>query len=200
MGWILVGACMSMVGCNRGPAPVRIPYVDPVAASEGAIELYDTNSDGQLSEQELAACPGILTNLSLYDTDGDKSLTQEEIESRLRGFFPRNVGLTGLSVSVSLDGRPLPEATVKLIPEKYLGDEVKPAWGYTTRRGIAPMDIRAEDKPETERDLHGIHYGTYKVEITHPSVKIPAKYNTATTLGYETERGNPSATFNLRSR
>ena len=46
----------------------------------------------------------------------------------------------------------------------------------------------------------GVHYGTYRVEITHPTINIPAKYNTATTLGYETERGNPSTSFELKSR
>ena len=77
-------------------SPGRIPHVDPVAAGQGAVELYDTNGDGQLSEQELAACPGILRNLSIYDADGNKSVTQEEIEARLRAFFPPHVGVTKL--------------------------------------------------------------------------------------------------------
>ena len=32
------------------------------------------------------------------------------------------------------------------------------------------------------------------------TIKIPAKYNTQTTLGYETERGKPYADFDLKSR
>lgn len=176
---------------------MTIPHVDPVAASEGAIELYDTNGDGQLSEQELAACPGILSKLSIYDGDGNKSVTREEIEARLRAFFPKHVGVTKLSAYVSLDGQPLPGATVKFVPEKYLGDEVQMAGGVTTDRGNATIDIRDQDSPDTEQGLNGIHFATYRVEITHPTISIPAKYNTDTTLGYETERGNPATSFEL---
>lgn len=197
---VVMGTYLGMVGCSRGPAPVIIPYVDPVAAGEGAIELYDTDGDGQLSELELAACPGILNNISIYDADGNKSVSQEEIESRLSAFFPRRVGVTKLSVHVSLDGKSLDGATLKFVPEPYLGDEVMTAWGTTTGRGNASMDIRNEDAPSSEQGLRGIHYGTYKVEIAHPSITIPAKYNTETTLGYETERGNPTASFELKSR
>ena len=98
-----------------------------------------------------------------------------------------------------MDGRPLSGATVKLIPEKYLGDEIKAAVGVTNDGGSATMRIPDEDLPEAQRGIVGVHYGTYKVEITHPTMKIPAKYNTQTTLGYETERGNPYADFDLKS-
>jgi hypothetical protein len=62
------------------------------------------------------------------------------------------------------------------------------------------MDLPDDVSPPSDRGLLGVHYGTYKVEVTHPSVAIPAKYNTATTLGYETEVGNPSLLLDLRSR
>jgi hypothetical protein len=196
----IVAASISVAGCNRGPVPVRIPRVDPAAASQGAVELYDTNGDGQLSKQELTACPGILRNLSIYDADSNNSVTQGEIETRLHNFFPPNVGVTKLSVHVSLDGRSLAGATVKFIPEAYLGGDIKPAGGITTDRGNATIDIRDQDAPESEHGLSGIHFGTYKVQVTHPTLPIPAKYNTETTLGYETQRGNPSFEFDLESR
>ena len=54
--------------------------------------------------------------------------------------------------------------------------------------------------PPPRKGLIGIHYGTYKIVITHPSVQIPAKYNSQTTLGYETQRGNPDFRVELKSR
>jgi hypothetical protein len=33
--------------------------------------------------------------------------------------------------------------------------------------------------------------GLYRIEVTHPSRKIPAKYNTETTLGIEITSANP---------
>lgn len=192
-------AVFSFVGCNRGPAPIHVPNVDPAAASRQAMEMYDTNHDGQLSPAELAACPGILGHIALYDTDKNGSVSGQEIEDRIAQLRASRTGITSLRVSVNMNGKPLKGAKIKLVPEKYLGDEVKTAWGTTNERGSATMDIKDEDVTSAEQGLIGVHYGTYKIEVTHPSVSIPAKYNTQTTLGYETEQGNPICVVNLRS-
>jgi hypothetical protein len=46
--------------------------------------------------------------------------------------------------------------------------------------------------------------GVYKIEVTHPTIKIPEKYNTATTIGAEIASDDPEATrqvtFELSSR
>ena len=44
-----------------------------------------------------------------------------------------------------------------------------------------------EDMPPQLANLsvEGVTGGTFKVKVTHPSKKIPAKYNTETTLGEE---------------
>ncbi len=188
------------IGCSRGPAAVHVPEVDPRQAAQLAMELYDKDHDGELTEAELAACPGILGNLSVYDLDKNGSVSQEEIEKQITELRSSRVGLTMLSVQVRLDGRPLKGARVRLVPEAYLGDEVKEAWGTSNARGIATMDIKDSDLPESDHGLLGVHYGTYKIEVTHPDVPIPAKYNTQTTLGYETEKGNPDFSVDLKSR
>ena len=139
-------------------------------------------------------------NLAIYDVDNNKKVSLQEFEDRLRNSAVAGVGLTKLTIQVRLNGRPLRGAEVKLVPEAYLGPNVKTAWGKTNGRGSAIMDIRDEDLPASEKGLIGVHYGTYKVEITHPTVQIPAKYNSQTTLGYETQRGNPDYRFELKSR
>ncbi len=191
---------LSLGGCSRGPAAIHIPEVDPAEASKQAMEIYDTDHNGVLSDTELAACPGILHHLQLYDKDGNGSVSQEEIEEQLRALVSSQIGVTSLRIQVRMNGRSLPGAQVKLVPEKYLGDDVKVAWGTTNARGTATMDIRDEDSPQSEQGLLGVHYGTYKVEVTHPEISIPEKYNTHTTLGYETEKGNPSFVVELKSR
>ncbi len=187
-------------GCSRGPTAVYVPEVDPATASERALELYDKDKDGSLSETELVACPGILGHLSQYDKDGNGAVSREEIEEQLTQLLSSRVGVTTLRIDVRMDRRPLPGAQVKIVPEGYLGDDVKPAYGTTNPRGTATMDIRDEDSLSSEQGLLGVHYGTYKVEVTHPEVSIPEKYNTQTTLGYETEKGNPSFVVDLKSR
>ncbi len=196
-----LGACLiTVTGCSRGPSAVNVPEVDPSEAAQSAIELYDKDHDGVLTQAELADCPGILGHLSLYDSDQSGSVSKEEIEKQITELRSSRVGLTMLNVQLRLDGRPLKGAKVRLVPEAYLGDEVKEAWGTSNARGIATMDIRDADLPESDHGLLGVHYGTFKLEITHPDVPIPAKYNTETTLGYETEKGNPDFNVNLKSR
>jgi hypothetical protein len=57
--------------------------------------------------------------------------------------------------------------------------------------------VPPEFVPEHLHRLKLVHYGTFKVRITHPSIEIPAKYNTETELGYETEPGKPNVRFQL---
>lgn len=194
-------ACLfAASGCSRGPSAVNVPDVDPAEAAQSAIELYDKDHDGSLSEAELAACPGILGHFSLYDVDQNKAVSQEEIEKQITELRSSRVGLTMLNVQLRLDGRPLKGAKVKLAPEPYLGEDVKIAWGTSNDRGIATMDIKDSDLPQSDQGLLGVHYGTYKIEITHPQTIIPEIYNTKTTLGYETEKGNPNLLIDLKSR
>lgn len=198
---VLPGACLlSMTGCSRGPAAVHVPDVDPSQAAQSAMELYDKDHDGALNEAELAACPGILGHLSVYDLDKNGSVSQEEIEKQITELRASRVGLTMLSIQLRMDGRPLKGAKIKLIPEPYLGEDVKVAWGTSNARGIATMDIKDSDLPASDHGLLGVHYGTFKLEVTHPDIAIPAKYNTQTTLGYETEKGNPNFFIDLKSR
>jgi len=189
-----------VAGCSSGPSALRPPELDPAAAAEEALSMYDTNQDGKLDSEELKSCPGLLAAIKSYDVDNDGMISQEEIAARLAKFVERGIALSRLSATVKLDKRPLAEATIRLVPEPYLGEEIMVATGTTRGRGSASMAVPDADLPENQKGIRGIHGGTYRVEITHPSVEIPEKYNTQTTLGYETTPGNPYVTFELRSR
>ena len=189
-----------MIGCGGGPAALRPPALDPEQAAAEAIALYDTDGDEQLSESELEACPGLKLASKAYDLDGDSAISQAEIAARLQRFIDRGVALYQLSARVRLDNKPLASAAVRFVPEPYLGEEIKVATGTTRPGGSASMAVPDEDLPKNQQGIRGIHAGTYRVEVTHPEIAIPAKYNTETTLGYETTPGNPYAKFNLSTR
>jgi hypothetical protein len=191
---------MGMVGCSGAPSALLPPDLDPEAAAEQAIALYDKDGDGALSLDELEACPGILASLEVYDQDDNEKISQEEIAQRLEKYVDQGVTLARLSARVSLDNKPLGEATVRFIPESYLGEGIKTASGLTRKGGSASMAVADEELPENQKGIRGIHPGTYRVEITHSTIKVPAKFNTSTTLGYETTPGNPYAMFKLQSR
>jgi hypothetical protein len=188
---------LGLLGCSGSPDAFEAPTVDVASAAERAMELYDTDKDGALNEPELAKCPGLLSKRAGYDADGDGSLQQSEIEAGLGKLFKHGTGGTQLNCLVLYKGRPLAGAEVVLEPEPYLGDEVQTARGTTNGSGATQLGIPAEYLPSHLQRLKAVHYGTFKVRITHPTIAIPAKYNTETELGYETEPGNPTTTFVL---
>lgn len=197
---LMLVLCCTIAGCSSGPPPLRPPELDAEASADKAMELYDENGDGNLSTTELQACPGLLASIKAHDLDGDKLISREEIAGRLQKFVDREAALTGLIATVRLDGRPIVGAKVSFIPESYLGEGIKPASGTSQKRGACRIAIAPEDLPAAQQGMRGIHYGTYRVEITHPDYDIPAKFNTETTLGYDTKPGSSSVTFNVTSR
>lgn len=193
-------AAVASVGCTGGPRRVKPPYIDPETAGAEAVELYDNNGDGQLDEEELARCPGVLANLAAYDRDGSGTVNAEEIAERLAARGSKRVGLLSMQAEIRLNGKALPEANVMFLPEPYLGDEIEKAYGTTTSGGSAFMAIPDEQLPEAHRGLNAIHVGTYKVLVSHPQVELPAEYSseTETPLGFETESGQSIVRFDLK--
>ncbi len=195
--FLLIGF-MALTGCSHSPEAVRAPKVDPTQAAAKAIELYDKDGDGALSETELVKCPGMRGHLTMYDKNGNKKVEQEEIAGRLTELYKHGTGATQIICVVKYKGRPLADADVVLEPEPYLGGDVQAARGTTNGSGSVDLGIPAEFLPKHLAKIKAVHYGTYKVRITKPSASLPAKYNTDTEIGYETEVGNPNVYFDLK--
>jgi len=199
IAWPLCSAALTAIaGCGG----VKSYTVDPVAASKAAMEQYDKNGDGLLDKTELKACPALLRALRAYDDSKDGKLSADEIGAVIKDMFAQNSGMTPLSCSVSLDGSPLSGAMVRFIPESFLGPEIKEADGTTNSAGTAELGISPDELPKQLRRHNLMRVGIYRVEITHPSKKIPAKYNTETELGFEFHQTNHVQTpvFNLVSK
>lgn len=84
------------------------------------------------------------------------------------------------------------------MPEKFLGDSYPVGTGKTGMNGTATISM-----PLSEKDNRpGMPPGFYRVEVTKAGENIPAKYNTATTLGQEIALDNKSMrsgiTFDLK--
>lgn len=174
-------------GCSSSPPAIKPVDVDPDEASRLAIEQYDKNQDGALSDDELRGVPGIAKYKSLYDQDGDGSVSQDEIAARLELWSEQGLGFRPLNVVVVVDGRPLPDASLEFVPESYLGPNVKRASGTTDSSGMASLAVAVEDMPPALAHLpiDGVMGGTFKVRVTHPTVELPARFNTETELGEE---------------
>jgi hypothetical protein len=190
-GWgamiVLLAGIALFAGCSSRASRVHPVEIDASSASSEAMELYDKDGDGALAGAELNAVPGIKKQVERYDRDGDQRVSRDEIAERIAEWSSNRLAFMGCSYIVTLDGQPLGGATITLVPEPYLGANVKPASGLTHSNGLTRLTHADEDLPKSSngRPIPGVFGGTYKVQVTHPSRKIPAKYNTATELGEE---------------
>jgi hypothetical protein len=172
------------VGCHRATSGVAIPEWDPAQAADRAISEYDTNSDDGLSRDELEKCPGLLTALDRIDTNANGLISGEELASTLREIRQQDAAMVEISCAVTLGGQPLEGARVTLVPEPFMGESVKSATGVTVSDGTTLPTVAETELPEKLRGrVFGVHCGVFKVEVTHPRVAIPARFNTQTELG-----------------
>lgn len=189
------------IGCTGRSSVSKLSF-NPSKAANDALALYDTNQDGALAGEELAKCPGIRDALGSFDKNGDGRVDAEELKNRFQVWLDSPTRLLRLLCVVKLDGQPLKGATITFTPEEFLGDALLPGEGGTGDNGMAGVSIKTEPVASGPPQPTGMRLGLYRVSITHPTIKIPAKYNSQTTLGAEvspTSSGSPLA-FSLSSR
>jgi hypothetical protein len=72
---------------------------------------------------------------------------------------------------------------VRLVPEKFLGENMPIFTGKTSRKGTTQLHRLSADQDQSH--LHVIPPGFYRVEIVKAGENIPPKYNTETVFGVE---------------
>lgn len=182
----------TLAGCG-GPARVVQPRIDPAAAAARALEAYDSDRDGRIAGDELAASPALASALPRLDTSGDGGVSAEEIAARIAAWKAMRTGLASIRCHVTLDGRPLSGATVSLVPEPFLGDHVRPAAGQTNQFGDAAPTVADADKPDPTLP-GGVHFGLYSVTISKQAdgrETLPGRYSSAASLGLEVSYDEP---------
>lgn len=184
----VVVACVGLLagwGCSRRPSRVHPPGIDASAAGRLAIEQYDTDGDGLIGGAELDKAPSLKAAMKNLDTNTDKKVSAEEITARIQKWQDEKVGKMSLSCTVTYGGRPLEGATVRFVPEKFLGDEIQTAEGKTEATGFADLSVPPDPN---EPNIRGVQCGLFRVEISKKvggKETIPARYNTQTIFGQE---------------
>lgn len=186
-----------VLGCNRHPPTLEPPKWEPEKMSAAAMEQADKNKDGKLNAGEQATLPGLKAGLRDVDADKDRMISAAELTERLRLYQQMQTAFRAKSMIFNYQGRPLVGATVKLIPESFLKDVVEPAEGKTDESGMV--------MPEAVGSGFGaVRLGYYRIQVESDTVKLPAKYNTNTSLGIEVApvssgyESSSTATFDLR--
>jgi hypothetical protein len=186
-------AALVVAGCGGGATSRVKPETVASDAGTKAVELYDANGDGALAGAELDKAPGLKSAMARLDADHDGRITADEISARIQAWKKSPLGRIDLSVSVTRNGQPLPDATVTFVPESFLGDKLSTAAGKTNQYGQAVISVLGGDPP-------GLSPGFYRVQITRAGESIPDVYNTATVLGQEVgaDVDMTGITFDLR--
>jgi hypothetical protein len=176
--WILV------CGCADRPSRVQAPSWNPSGFADAVMEKLDTSGDSQIDAGELAAAPGLAAGAKFIDSNSDGKFSHDELVGRFQFYVDRRIGLTSKSMQFIYKGRPLARAEVRLVPEFFLTDLLEPATGTTDDGGLVLLDI-----PSNDLRTPLIRPGYYRVEIA----KLPAEYNTATTVGVEVSPASDDA-------
>lgn len=176
-----------LAGCSTRAARVPAPRINPAKILDAVFEKADADRDGRLPASEQQTVPSIAMAAGTLDTDGDGAVTREELVAWLEAVRDSRVAVTSLEVMVTQRGRPLAAATVRLVPEPFMGAEVKAAEGLTDAGGVAAVTIPDAKYP-------GVNCGLYRVEITgagNDGKPLPEGENTATRLGVAVGAGIP---------
>ena len=113
----------------------------------------------------------------------------------LTGCGDANLGR--VSGAVTLDGQPLPKATIEFQPQAG-----SPSYGITDERGRYEL-MYLPDKPGAELGRHVVRVTTYDW-VTNPDgskteipERVPPSYNVDSTLAFEVERGSQTIDLEL---
>lgn len=182
----LLGAALAAVGCSNTPTAVDVPPIEPETMAAAAFAAYDTSSDGYLDMSEMEACPALLDALKNHiDKDKDERVSKDELVNRFTMWAQGSVGAAYLACRITKNGAPVQGAVVKLIPDPCFQGVIQPAEGITRSNGRASMAMDSSYLPDDLKNVSAVQQGLYRIEITHPSMAIPAQYNTDSKLGVE---------------
>lgn len=183
---LLVGLLLCC-GCSSQPPRVHQIDADPADLAARLMAAGDTDQDGYLSQAELSRLPYLIEMAREYDVDRDSRIATSELAARFeKTVFDPKVALTPGACNVMRKGRPFVGATVRLVPAPWLQEYLPVASGIAGPDGIAFLSMDSDKYPKNVPKLSGvIRPGLYLIEVTHPSIQVPGKYNTATILGAE---------------
>ena len=182
---VVAAFVVAVVGCSGKPTGVKAPQINPAGATKALMAQYDTDNDGQLSQAELSNCTALSDALNRYDENGDLKISGEELTKRFTGWLEGGLGISSLACRLTFKGRPLEGAEISFVPDPCFADTLKRASGTTDDSGVAMLSIDPSHMPADAHNMQGVQQGLFSVEITHPTVTIPPKYNVETQLGKE---------------
>jgi hypothetical protein len=180
----LVGIlCLICLGCSGKPGSLPPVDVDIPQLTRQLMETYDKDTNGSLSRAELASfAPAAEWSQALRKQE----VSSVDLEQYLTRVFDRRIGLVSAACVVKRKGQVLAGAEVRLVPIPPLSDVLPTGQGVTDAHGGVMFSAPREKLPAATQRVEGVMPpGLYLVEVTHPNIKIPEKYNKRTEIGLE---------------
>jgi hypothetical protein len=205
-GLVVFVVCAALIGCSGAPSRIEGPAFDPSASAAKAMETYDKDGDGLITDKELDGAVSLKAAIKNLDSDDDNKISSEEIKNRIVAWQNQKIGLMQFQCIVTMDGSPLSGVKITFEPEEFLGDVIRGAEATTNIVGTAtpviPPDQQGEDQPT------GMDPGLYKVRfslLVDGKETIPVKYNSETIVGQEVSVDDPAISnnrvqYNLKSK
>lgn len=164
----------STPGCSSRPPAVEIPQYDPQAFADSLLKRFDTDGNQALSKTEAASAPGLIAAWRRYDANQDESIARQELEARAQQWLDRGEGTSSIMCVVRLAGSQIGDVQVTLVPDESVADATKLAKAVSRKERPSHLSIPPELKPEAHRNFSGMNFGLYRVEISHPTMKLVA--------------------------
>lgn len=153
---VVVLATIPLIGCRNPADGSGGIESDPQATAAEVMQLYDSNQDNALDEQELKASLALASATDRFDTNGNGRISTEELVARFEQYKVLSTHMAGQVVVVDRR-RPVANAKVTLEPEPFMGSAVPTYRGTTNQSGEATMT----SEPRTP----GFVVGFYKVQV-----------------------------------
>ncbi|MDC0937118.1 hypothetical protein OAS39_12605 [Pirellulales bacterium] len=204
IGPIAIGAAVAialagLAGC--GQKQVEITKFDAAMVTQLAMEQLDADKNGELDNNELENCPGLIKSRKQIDGDENGTISAAELQQRMQDYIDQQVAILPYPLVVTWRGRPLAGAKIELIPEPFMADVIEPASGETDERGVSRPSIELD--PEiAERGTFGYRSGVYRVKLSKQDASgkelLPEKFNVKSTVGIEVKVGGHMEPIYLR--
>jgi hypothetical protein len=196
-------AVLCASGCSHYPPPPQQADVSPREAGRQAIAEYDANQDGKLDGTEISKSPPLKYAMQKskdeIDTNGDGMLSADEIAARIDYWLHSGTIVISCNPLVTIGGRPLAGATVTFEPEEFLGPGYTACEGVTDAHGFAYVKGPDPMYP----GIHLGFYRVKISRVVGGRETIASRYNSSTELGYEArpyQEGIGNLEFHLSGR
>jgi hypothetical protein len=158
-GILVLSSVVVAGGCSKASRESILRRGTPAEAAAKAMELHDSNKDGKLDKQELAAASSLTGSLRYIDANRNGAIELAELQGRFEA-HDAMPDLASFDVQITANRAPLAGAEVTFTAEPFMGEGKQPYVGTTADNGMCGLRGQVAN-------VDGVPIGFYQVRIVH---------------------------------